>query len=318
MPSERDLKGEDLFGRKKMKSKTLKSDTLLLTTAAIWGFAFVAQRIGMDYTGPFAFNGVRFLLGSLSLLPLLVLNQKQKPDGNPSSVSSPGPRAKRGLFGGILAGSVLFVGASLQQVGLVYTTAGKAGFITGLYVVFVPIIGLFFGQRTGKATWIGAFLAASGLYLLSVTKSFTIAPGDLLELIGAFFWAGHVLIIGWLSPRTAPVKLAFYQFSTCSLLSLITAFIVEPFSFYALYQAALPILYGGLFSVGVAYTLQVVAQQHARPSHAAIILSLEAVFAALGGWLVLGETLTVRGMIGCVLMLAGMLSSQLRIYLFRR
>lgn len=301
-----------------MKTRTLKSDTLLLTTAAIWGFAFVAQRIGMDYLGPFAFNGVRFLLGSLSLLPLLMINHGREPGGHPSSTSSPGAGGLWGLFGGALAGLALFIGASLQQVGLVYTTAGKAGFITGLYVVIVPIIGLFFGQRTGKATWIGAILAASGLYLLSVTESFTFAPGDLLELIGAFFWAGHVLIIGWLSPRIYPVKLAFYQFATCSVLSLLTALMVESFSFIALYQAALPILYGGLLSVGVAYTLQVVAQRNARPSHAAIILSLEAVFAALGGWIILGETLTVRGMTGCALMLSGMLISQLRTYLFSR
>lgn len=301
-----------------MKSKTLKSDTLLLTTAAIWGFAFVAQRIGMDYLGPFAFNGVRFFLGSLSLLPLLMINRERKPGNHPSSAPSPGSRGLPGLLGGGLAGLVLFISASLQQVGLVYTTAGKAGFITGLYVVFVPVIGLFFGQRTGKATWIGALLAAAGLYLLSVKENFTIAPGDLLELIGAFFWAGHVLIIGWLSPRINPVKLAFYQFATCSILSLFAALIVESFSFYALYQAALPILYGGLLSVGVAYTLQVVAQRDARPSHAAIILSLEAVFAALGGWIVLGETLTLRGMTGCALMLSGMLSSQLRTYLFSR
>jgi len=301
-----------------MKSRTLKSDTLLLTTAAIWGFAFVAQRIGMDYLGPFAFNGVRFFLGSLSLLPLLMINRERKPENNPSSESSPGARGMQGLFGGGLAGLVLFISASLQQVGLVYTTAGKAGFITGLYVVIVPVIGLFFGQRTGKATWIGAFLAASGLYLLSVTENFTIAHGDLLELIGAFFWAGHVLIIGWLSPRIHPLMLAFYQFVTCAILSLLTALIVESLSFYAFCQAALPILYGGLLSVGVAYTLQVVAQRDARPSHAAVILSIEAVFAALGGWMVLGETLTLRGMTGCALMLAGMLSSQLRTYLFNR
>lgn len=302
----------------KMKSQTLKSDTFLLTTAAIWGFAFVAQRIGMDYVGPFAFNGVRFFLGSLSLLPLLMIQKWGKSGSDPSSSSSPGAKGMPGLLGGGLAGLILFIGASLQQIGLVYTTAGKAGFITGLYVVIVPVIGLFLGQRTGKATWVGAILAASGLYLLSVTESFSIAPGDLLELIGAFFWAGHVLIIGWLSPRIYPLKLAFYQFATCSALSLLTALIFESLPLYALYQAALPILYGGLLSVGVAYTLQVVAQRNARPSHAAIILSLEAVFAALGGWIVLGETLSLRGMAGCVMMLAGMLSSQLRVYLFNR
>ena len=164
----------------------------------------------------------------------------------------------------------------------------------------------------------GAVLATSGLYLLSVTENFSIALGDLLELIGAFFWAAHVLIIGWLSPKICPLKLAFYQITTCSLLSLLTAWLIESFSLQALHQAALPILYGGLLSVGVAYTLQVVAQRNTKAAHAAIILSLEAVFAALGGWIILGETLNNRGLIGCALMLAGMLSSQTRTYRFNR
>jgi drug/metabolite transporter (DMT)-like permease len=196
-------------------------------------------------------------------------------------------------------------------VGLVYTTAGNAGFITGLYVVIVPILGLFVGQRANAGTWLGALLAAAGLYLLSITEGFTIAFGDLLELIGAFFWAGHVLILAWLSPRMQAAKLAVCQYVACSVLSLLTAACLEVITLEGLYQAALPILYGGVLSVGVAYTLQVVAQRHAHPAHAAILLSLEAVFAALGGWVVLGETLTPRGMWGCFLMLVGMLLSQL-------
>jgi drug/metabolite transporter (DMT)-like permease len=196
-------------------------------------------------------------------------------------------------------------------VGLVYTTAGNAGFITGLYVVIVPIMGLFWHQRPGAGTWIGAFLAAVGLYLLCITDEFTISFGDLLELMGAFLWAGHVLIIGWLSPKIDSIKLAFTQFAACSVLSLITAIIVETIAFKALIQAAIPILYGGVLSVGVAYTLQVVAQRKAHPAHAAIFLSMEAVFAAVGGWLILSETLTHRGLVGCLLMLSGMLLSQL-------
>jgi drug/metabolite transporter (DMT)-like permease len=297
-----------------MEARTLKSDALLLVTALIWGFAFVAQRVGMEYVGPFTFNGVRFALGSLSLLPLLMRNPKEKASGE---YLLHGPRPLRDMLGGWLAGLLLFMGASLQQVGLVYTTAGKAGFITGLYVVIVPILGLFWKQRTGAATWIGAILAATGLYLLSVTGRFTMAFGDLLELLGAFFWAGHVLILGWLSPRIYPLKLAFFQFAACSILSLMTAFFTETMTLRGLSQAALPILYGGLFSVGVAYTLQVVAQRDAKPAHAAIILSLESAFAALGGWLILSETLSKRGVIGCALMLAGMLTSQLRAHLVR-
>jgi drug/metabolite transporter (DMT)-like permease len=295
--------------------RTLKSDALLLVTATLWGLAFVAQRVGMDHVGPFTFNGVRFALGSLSLLPLLLISRKQVSVGRNIA---PRASAKTLIFGGTLAGVALFTGASLQQVGLVYTTAGKAGFITGLYVVIVPILGLFWGQRPGYGTWTGAFLAAVGLYFLSVTEEFTISFGDLLELAGAFFWAGHVLIIGWLSPKIASIKLAFLQFAICSILSLITAVFAEAITLQGLVRATIPILYGGLVSVGVAYTLQVVAQRDAHPAHAAILLSMEAVFAAIGGWLILGETLSTRGLLGCTLMLSGMLLSQLSAYIFRQ
>ena len=219
------------------------------------------------------------------------------------------------IFGGGILGLTLFAAASLQQVGLVYTTAGNAGFITGLYVVIVPILGLLLGQRTDAGTWIGALLAAAGLYLLCITDEFSISFGDMLELAGAFLWAGHVLIIGWLSPKMDSLKLAFTQFAACSVLSIITAVFTEVIVLEALFKATIPILYGGVLSVGVAYTLQVVAQRNAHPAHAAILLSLEAVFAALGGWLILNETLAFRELFGCALMFAGMLLSQLyRIY----
>ena len=298
-----------------MKSAALKSDVLLLLTAAIWGFAFVAQRLGMDHVGPFTFNGVRFALGSLSLLPLWLLSRRRI---NRASVVSPAASTKLLLWGGVAAGMALFTGASLQQVGLVYTTAGKAGFITGLYVILVPILGLLWRQRPHAGTWGGATLAVFGLYLLCVTEEFTIAFGDLLELLGAFFWAGHVLLIGWLSPRVDAIRLSCIQFAVCSLLSLAVAVALEVISLHGLLSAALPILYGGLMSVGVAYTLQVVAQREAHPAHTAIILSLEGAFAALGGWLILGETLSARGLLGCLLMLAGMLFSELSGFFVRR
>jgi drug/metabolite transporter (DMT)-like permease len=291
-----------------MKVKTLKSDALLLLTSAIWGFAFVAQRVGMDYVGPFTFNGVRFALGSLVLLPLILRNRNHR---KTSKNTTPHIDKKMLIFGGGLLGLTVFAAASLQQVGLVYTTAGNAGFITGLYVVIVPILGLFWRQHTNAGTWIGAFLAAVGLYFLSMSDALSISFGDLLELIGAFLWAVQILIIGWLSPKIDSLKLAFAEFSACSLLSLITAFFVEEIVLSALFQAAIPILYGGVLSVGVAYTLQVVAQRNAHPAHASIIFSLESVFAAFGGWLILDETLGFRGMMGCILMLSGMLLSQL-------
>ncbi|HSV93940.1 MAG TPA: DMT family transporter, partial [Desulfobacterales bacterium] len=219
---------------------------------------------------------------------------------------------------GLLAGTVLFGGAILQQAGLVWTTAGKAGFVTGLYVVLVPLAGLPWGQRPGWSRWLGAGLAAAGLFLLSVTRSFTLERGDLLVLVGALFWTTHVHVLGWLSPRTRVIALSCVQFAVCSVLSAIAWIIAEPIAARPLLDAAIPILYGGLVSVGVAYTLQVVAQRNAPPAHAAIILSLETVFAALGGWLVLGERLSPRGLAGCALMLGGMLCSQLPLILPQR
>jgi len=290
-------------------SQTLRADGLLLITAVIWGFAFVAQRVGMEHVGPFGFNGVRFALGCLTLLPLLYRNGARGADRRPDRAGE--PWWSFSLGGGLLAGLVLFAGASFQQVALVYTTAGNAGFITGLYVILVPIIGIALGHRTHAGTWTGVALAAVGLYLLSVVDRFTISPGDLLVLIGAFFWAAHVHLIGWLSPRRDPLKIAFLQYAACAALSLVVSAAVEQNTAERYLSAAIPILYGGVLSVGVAYTLQVVAQKNAKAAHAAIILSLEAVFAAIGGWLVLGETLTPRAFTGCALMLCGMLASQL-------
>jgi len=291
-----------------MNTSTVKSDALLLTTAIIWGFAFVAQRVGMDFVGPFLFNGVRFALGCLVLAPLILKNGV---NGNHHAETASPANRKTGIIGGLIAGVILFSGASLQQVGLVYTTAGNAGFITGLYVVIVPILGIGLRHRTNTGTWAGAILAAAGLYLLSVTEAFTIAFGDLLVLIGAFFWAIHVLLIGWLSPKLDSLKLAFLQYAACSLLSLLVAAVFEDNTMSGALQATIPILYGGILSVGIAYTLQVVAQKTAHPAHAAIILSLEAVFAAIGGWIILDEVLTLRELLGCSLMLGGMITSQL-------
>lgn len=291
-----------------MKTQSLKSNLLLLLTAAIWGFAFVAQRVGMQYIGPFTYNGVRFALGSLSLLPLILYYQ------NKAQVSGKVTQLKNAFPAGLLSGLVLFSAASLQQVGMLYTTAGKAAFITGLYIVLVPFLGIFLKHTIKINIWIGALLAVVGLYFLSVTSSFSIAYGDLLQLIGAFFWAIHILVIDHFSRKVDVLKLAFFQFVTCSILSLGTALVLETITLSGLMQAAIPILYGGVCSVGVAYTLQVVGQKNANPSHAAIILSTETVFAAIGGWLILNERLGLRGIIGCSFMLIGMLLPQLHIY----
>ena len=281
--------------------RTARVDLLLLLTSLIWGFAFVAQRVGMEYVGPYLFNGARFALGCLPLIPFVLKN----------ATGPLGPHLLRAAPGSLLAGLFLFAGSSLQQVGIVYTTAGKAGFITGLYVILVPILGLLLGQQSGRATWLGALAATAGLYLLSIEPPFSIAYGDALVLVGTLFWAGHVLIIGRLARQIDWAALAFLQFLTCSLLSTGVAFCTEPIALQPLLDAALPVFYGGVLSVGVAYTLQVIAQRQAPASHTAIILSLETVFAALGGWWLLDETMPLRGLVGCGLMFAGMLVSQL-------
>lgn len=287
----------------------LRSNTILLFTAGIWGFAFVAQRLGMDHVGPFTFNAMRFLLGAFSLIPIMLWGQRRRGAGvRPTAIRMD---TRTMVLGGGLAGIVLFLGASLQQIGVKYTTAGKAGFITGLYVIIVPMLALFWGERAGRGTWLGATAATVGLYFLSVTESVTIAYGDFLVLLGAFFWASHVHVISRFSRRIYPITLAFLQFVVCSAVSFVAAFVFETVELQRVLDAAPPILYTGLMSVGIGYTLQVVGQRDAHPAHAAIILSLEAVFAVLGGWLVLGETLTLRGVLGCAFMLAGMLASQL-------
>ncbi len=276
----------------------------------LWGFAFVAQRAGMEFIGPFSFNAVRFAIGSISLIPLLLFNKKRKFNKEKIFLKE---KRKEIIWAGIIAGVVLFIGASLQQIGIVYTTAGKAGFITGLYLILVPIIGVFFKQKSKVLTWISAFIAVVGLYLLSVNEQFILGKGDGLVFISSIFWALHVIVIGFLIKKIDPIKIAFLQFAVCSLLSFIVSFAIEVITLQNIYNALIPILYGGLISVGIAYTLQVVAQQYAPPSHAAIILSLESVFGLLGGWLILNETISLRGIIGCSLMLAGMILSQISI-----
>ncbi len=285
-----------------MNSNTLKNDFLLLLTAIIWGVSFTAQRAGMEFIGPFTFNGIRFLIGAVSILPIILLEKKTTIVNKQNSK----PIIIYGAIGGIL----LYLGASLQQIGIVYTSAGKAGFITGMYVIIVPIFGIFSRHKAGWRRWAGALLSITGLYFLSVKGTIKINIGDIFVLLSAFFWASHVIAISHFSPRVNALKLAFVQYLVCGGLSLISAFIIENVQTNTLLMAWMPILYGSIFSVGIAYTLQVYAQKKVHPAHAAIILSLEGVFAVLGGWLLLGETLGAKGIIGCVLMLGGMFISQ--------
>jgi drug/metabolite transporter (DMT)-like permease len=281
---------------------TGRANVLLTLTAALWGFSFVAQRVGADHVEAFTFNGVRFALGSLSLLPLIAWLDHRRP---------PAARATRSaLAPGCAAGALLCAAAALQQAGIASTTAGKASFITGLYIVIVPAAGIALGQSTTRRTWLGVALAVVGLYALTVSGRFTIAVGDALVFASAFFWAAHILAIGAFSARLDPLRLAAIQFAACALLSLAIALVTEDLAGARLVDAAIPILYGGLVSVGVAYTLQVVAQRDAKPAHAAIILSTETVFGAIGGALLLGEAMSARGYAGCALILAGIVVSQ--------
>lgn len=289
-------------------SGKVKSDMLLLLAAAIWGFAFVAQRVGMDYVGPFTFSAVRFSLGTLVLVPFLFFRKDQVYN----RMSPSRQEKKKIILLQLLLGLLVFGGVSFQQYGLVYTTAGNAGFITGLYVVFVPVAGLFLGQRNHLTIWIGVALAIAGLYFLSVKEGFVINFGDGLVFVCALIWTAHVIIVGHVAPRTDPIRTAIIQFTICSALSWVVAIGAEEISIQPIVDAAWPILYGGVMSVGIGYTLQVVAQQKAYPAYASIILSLESVFAVLGGWLILNETVTGKILLGCCLMLAGMIAAQLK------
>ncbi|MGO4109382.1 DMT family transporter [Paenibacillus sp. YAF4_2] len=285
----------------------LKSSLFLLIAAFIWGFAFVAQREGMEHTGPFTFNAVRFALGALSLVPLIWVMDRKAGQTHVELRSS----FKSASLYGLCSGLILFAGASLQQIGLMYTTAGKAAFVTGLYIVIVPFFGLFLKQRLGINSAVGAILAVIGLYLLCMTDKLTLGKGDLYELVGALFWSVHILMIDSFSRKTDVLKLSLVQILTCSLLSFIAAFSTEKVELAGLSDAIIPLLYGGICSVGIAYTLQIVGQKNAHPTQAAIILSLETVFAAIGGYLLLDEILGVRAGIGCLFMLVGMIVPQL-------
>lgn len=285
-------------------SKRIVSDSALLFVAIIWGFAFVAQRIAAPQIGVFLFNAARFLLGALALTILAVLIKPEQIRFG--TISRP---IQKGI---IIAGVLLAAGSAFQQAGLRYTTAANAGFITGLYVVLIPIgLVVFFHQSMQLRIWLAALLATFGMYLLSTNGQMSFNPGDLLVLIGAVFWAMHVILIGNLVQKVDVLTLAIGQYVVCGLLNLVIGLGWEAATIPALISAWWTVVYTGLISVGLGYTLQIVGQRHAPPADAAIILSLEAVFAAIGGWIFLSETLTWIQVLGCVMMLCGMLVAQL-------
>ncbi|URZ02712.1 DMT family transporter [Clostridium felsineum] len=288
-----------------MQSKTIKSNIILLITALIWGLAFTAQSVGMKYVGPFTFNGIRFILGAISILPVLYFLKDENTEKD-------NKYAKMAMIGGVICGIVNFAGTTFQQIGLIHTTVGKAGFITGLYIVIVPILGVFLKQKLGINSWIGALFALIGLYFLCNTNGFSIGYGEIMEILGAFCFAVQILVVDYFSKRASSYKLAFFQYISCGVISMIIALFTENITIHSLYGAAVPILYGGLGSVGIAYTLQIIGQRDAKPSHAAIIMSMESVFGAIGGAIILGESMGVKNLIGCMLMLLGMLVAQIK------
>lgn len=285
------------------------SHIVLLLVALIWGFAFVAQSAGMDHLGPHSFNAARFALATVALLPLwFYIRAKQRASINTSAVTK--GIDKSTWVGGLVAGAVMFFGFSFQQVGLQYTTAGNAGFITGMYIVMVPLFGVLLGQHTAAKTWGGIALAIVGLYLLSIGPDFSMRYGDVLELIGALFWAVHVLVISKLAKNADAVSLAIIQMAVAAVLATIAMLVLESPQWVDFQSAGWSLAYAGIASSAIGFTLQVFAQRKVSPSVTALILSSEAVFAVLGGWLLLNEDVTLKILVGCTLMLMGMLMSQ--------
>lgn len=285
-----------------MSKQHLTGVGLLLITALIWGLGFVAQRESMQHIEPFSFNAARFILGTLSVIPVVMLFSKP--------AHAHGPNIE--LYGGgILLGLFLFAGINLQQAGMVYTSAGKAAFITGLYIVLVPMIGFFFGRKIGKKVWFAAIVATIGLYLLSVDSGFALGRGDGLVLVSSIFWALQVYLTGRLAANVDGPKLAFVQFATCAVASLACALWFETPNFDAVWNARWAILYTGILATGVAITFQIMAQKSVPSSQAALIMSLETVFGAIGGWYLLGEQFSDRAMLGAGLMLGAIIVAQL-------
>jgi len=287
---------------------------MLLTTALIWGTAFVAQRSGMDFVGPFTFNGIRFLIGALVMLPVILimdkLAQKNQP-AVPMTIEEKRKEWKVLWIGGFFCGVALLAGTGLQQMGLVYTSAGKTGFITALYIVIVPVIGIFLGRKVRMLLWVSVALGVAGLYLLSINEGFSINIGDFLVFLCAFGFAAHILVVDHFSPKTNAIKLSAVQFFVCGILSLVIMAFIEHPQLEFILDAAFPLLYTGIMSCCVAYTFQVVAQKDIGPTVASLLLSMESVFAVIFGMLLLNEQLLPKEIIGCVIMFAAIILAQL-------
>lgn len=289
-----------------MNGKQGRSVLLLVLTALIWGMAFVAQSVGMDYVGPFTFNMVRSLVGGMVLIPCIwAINYGKPPKERHFGCGKPL------WIGGVCCGVVLAAGSMLQQYGIQETTVGKAGFITALYILIVPLMGLLFHRKVGKLVWIGVALAVCGMYLLCVTEGFSISRGDFLVLLSSIAFSMHILIVDHFSPKVDSVRMSCIQFFVCSALSAVPMLAFEQPTIAQITGAWAPILYAGVLSSGVAYTLQIIGQRHVPPTVASLLLSLESVFSVLAGWIVLGEAMTPREITGSVLVFSAIILAQL-------
>lgn len=290
-----------------MTAKKLFHSFLLLITAMIWGFAFVAQSVGMNYVGPYTFNCVRSLIGAATLVPVILIfgnrnRTRRKRKNNNESV----------VIGGICCGLCLFGGMTLQQIGIQYTSAGKAGFITACYIVLVPVFSfLFMGRRNKETIWIGVLLGVAGLYLLCVKGSFHVGKGDIYVLLCAMMFTFHILVIDYFNTKADPVRMSCVQFLVCGVISGILMFTFETPDADFILRAWKPILYAGVLSTGIGYTLQMIGQKGLNPTLASIIMSMESVFSVVGGYLILGQKFTTREIAGCILMLLAIILAQI-------
>ncbi len=282
----------------------IKGTLMLLGAAFFWGTTFVAQSTGMEELEPFSYAAGRYLVGFVSLVVLLILTRRQR------KIERRQKNYGRGFLIGLIIGVVLFIASSMQQVALQYSTAGKAAFITCLYIVFVPLGAKFLGKVIRRENWIGAGLAIVGLYLLAVGEGFSVQIGDAILFVSAFFWTAHILMADRFANRVDVIEMSAAQIFMTLILSSLTMFAIETPRLSAMLNAWFPIIYGGLMSSGIAFTLQLYGQKYADPSTAAILMSFEAIFGALAGWFFLNEVMTGREVLGCALMLFGMLATQ--------
>lgn len=298
-----------------MKTQQIKNSLILLLTAFIWGVAFVAQSVGMDHVEPFTFNSIRCMIGGLFLIPCIFVLNKINPERTVEyDKLSPAEKKKQNktlLKGGIFCGLAICVASNLQQFGIAYTTVGKAGFITALYIVIVPILGLFFKKKCTPAIWLGVVLAVFGLYFLCITDGFQIQLGDFLVFLCALVFSVHIMIIDHYTQLVDGVKMSCIQFLVCGVLSGIGMFVFENPNISNILSAWMPILYAGILSCGVAYTLQIIGQKGMNPTVASLVLSLESVIAVLAGMVLLKQGLSSRETIGCICMFGAIILAQL-------